>query len=74
MINGGLFVLSPRVLEFISGDSTSFEGTPISELAAQGQLAAFEHHGFWQAMDTIRDRNILESLWESGKAPWKAWT
>lgn len=74
MINGGFFVLSPRVLEFISGDSTSFEGAPISELAAQRQLAAFEHHGFWQAMDTIRDRNILESLWESGKAPWKAWT
>jgi len=74
MINGGFFVLSPRVLDFIAGDSTSFEGAPISELAAQQELAAFEHHGFWQAMDTIRDRNILQSLWESGKAPWKVWT
>ena len=74
LINGGFFVLSPRVLDFISDDSTSFEQTPITELAAKRELAAFEHHGFWQAMDTIRDRNILESLWESGKAPWKAWT
>jgi glucose-1-phosphate cytidylyltransferase len=74
MINGGFFVLSPRVLDFIAGDSTSFEGAPISELAAQQELAAFEHHGFWQAMDTMRDRNILQSLWESGKAPWKVWT
>jgi len=74
MINGGFFVLSPRVLDFIAGDATSFEGAPISELAAQQELAAFEHHGFWQAMDTMRDRNILQSLWESGKAPWKVWT
>ena len=74
LINGGFFVLSPRVLEFIPDDSTSFEQKPIAELAAQRELAAFEHYGFWQAMDTIRDRNILESLWESGKAPWKVWT
>jgi len=74
LINGGFFVLSPRVLEFIPDDSTSFEQTPITKLAAQRELAAFEHYGFWQAMDTIRDRNILEALWESGKAPWKAWT
>ena len=67
-------MLSPRVLEFIPDDSTSFEQKPIAELAAQRELAAFEHYGFWQAMDTIRDRNILESLWESGKAPWKVWT
>jgi glucose-1-phosphate cytidylyltransferase len=74
LINGGFFVLSPKVLDFIPGDTTSFEGAPISELAAKRELAAFEHRGFWQAMDTIRDRTILESLWESGKAPWKAWT
>jgi glucose-1-phosphate cytidylyltransferase len=62
------------VLEFISDDSTSFEQTPVAELAAKRELAAFEHHGFWQAMDTMRDRTLLESLWESGKAPWKVWT
>jgi glucose-1-phosphate cytidylyltransferase len=74
LINGGFFVLSPRVLEFIADDSTSFEQTPVAELAAKRELAAFEHYGFWQAMDTMRDRTILESLWETGKAPWKAWT
>jgi glucose-1-phosphate cytidylyltransferase len=73
LINGGFFVLSPKVLDFIPSDATSFEGAPISELAAKRELAAFEHRGFWQAMDTIRDRTILETLWQSGKAPWKAW-
>ena len=73
LINGGFFVLSPRVLEFIGDDSTSFERTPVAELAAKRELAAFEHYGFWQAMDTMRDRTILESLWATGKAPWKAW-
>lgn len=74
LINGGFFVLSPRVLDFIPGDTTSFEGAPIADLATSGELAAFEHRGFWQAMDTIRDRTILESLWNSGKAPWRKWT
>ena len=74
LINGGFFVLSPKVLDFIPSDATSFEGAPISELAAKRELAAFEHRGFWQAMDTIRDRTILETLWQSGKAPWKAWS
>jgi len=73
LINGGFFVLSPRVLDFIEGDATSFEGSPIQRMAAAGQLAAFEHRGFWQPMDTIRDRNVLEALWDSGQAPWKAW-
>lgn len=73
LINGGFFVLSPKVLDFIDGDSTSFEGAPLTALVAGGHLAAFEHRGFWQAMDTLRDRGILESLWENGKAPWKAW-
>jgi glucose-1-phosphate cytidylyltransferase len=73
LINGGFFVLSPKVLDFIDGDRTSFEGAPLSALVSEGHLAAFEHRGFWQAMDTIRDRTILESLWESRKAPWKAW-
>jgi glucose-1-phosphate cytidylyltransferase len=74
LINGGFFVLSPRVLDYIEGDRTSFESTPIGRLAADGQLSAFVHTGFWQAMDTIRDRNQLEDLWSSGRAPWKSWT
>lgn len=73
LINGGFFVLSPKVLDFIAGDATSFEASPVNDLAAGGHLAAFEHRGFWQAMDTLRDRNLLEELWESGRAPWKAW-
>jgi glucose-1-phosphate cytidylyltransferase len=66
-------VLSPKVLDFIDGDSASFEGAPITRLAEGGQLAAFEHRGFWLAMDTVRDRNILEDLWDKGRAPWKKW-
>ncbi|MBM3954281.1 MAG: glucose-1-phosphate cytidylyltransferase [Planctomycetes bacterium] len=73
LINGGFFVLSPRVLEYVAGDQTSFEGTPMTRLAADGQLSAFVHTGFWQAMDTIRDRIHLEHLWASGRAPWKSW-
>ncbi len=72
-INGGFFVLSPRCLEFISGDDTSWEGQPLVDLAARGELVAFEHKGFWQPMDTLRDKNSLENLWASGKAPWKSW-
>jgi glucose-1-phosphate cytidylyltransferase len=73
LINGGFFVLSPTVLDEIEGDETGFEGKTLASLAANGQLAAFEHRGFWQAMDTLRDKNALESLWDTGNAPWKAW-
>jgi len=73
LINGGFFVLSPKCLELIEGDDTSWEGQPLAELAGQGELMAFEHHGFWQPMDTLREKNLLEELWESGKAPWKIW-
>lgn len=73
LINGGFFVLSPKVLDFISGDYTSWESDPISNLAAQGELMAFEHPGFWQPMDTLRDKNLLEELWDSGNAPWVSW-
>jgi glucose-1-phosphate cytidylyltransferase len=72
-INGGFFVLSPRVLDYVEGDATLWEREPVERLAAEGQLAAFVHRGFWQPMDTLRDRNLLEDLWQSGKAPWKVW-
>jgi glucose-1-phosphate cytidylyltransferase len=73
LINGGFFVLSPKVLKQIEGDQTSWEGAPLTQLARQGELMAFEHTGFWQPMDTLRDKNLLEELWSSGKAPWKTW-
>ena len=73
LINGGFFILSPRCLERIAGDATSWEAEPLSGLAAQGQLMAFEHNGFWQPMDTLREKNLLEELWQSGRAPWKVW-
>lgn len=73
LINGGFFVLSPRCLELIEGDSSSWESTPINRLAEMGELMAFEHTGFWQPMDTLRDKNHLEELWDSGSAPWKVW-
>ncbi len=72
-INGGFFVLSPKVLDLIEGDNTSWEREPLERLAAQGELSAYPHKGFWQCMDTLRDKNLLESLWESGRAPWKTW-
>jgi glucose-1-phosphate cytidylyltransferase len=72
-INGGFFVLSPAVLDLIAGDSTVWERNPMERLAADGELAAYKHHGFWQPMDTLREKNYLEALWESGKAPWKVW-
>lgn len=72
-INGGFFVLSPAVIERIEGDATIWEAEPLEQLARAGQLAAYPHHGFWQPMDTLRDRNQLEALWNSGKAPWKVW-
>lgn len=73
MINGGFFVLSPKVLNHIKDDSTTWEQEPLIKLAEQGELMAFEHQGFWQPMDTLRDKHLLEELWASGKAPWKKW-
>lgn len=73
MINGGFFVLNPAVLEYITSDSTIWEQEPLNNLASAGQLMAYEHHGFWQPMDTLRDKNHLEELWTSGNAPWKTW-
>ena len=72
-INGGFFVLSPAVLDYIEGDSTVWEREPLERLASEGQLAAYDHRGFWHAMDTLRDKNQLEGLWNSGNAPWKVW-
>lgn len=72
-INGGFFVLSPKVIDYIEDDSTIWERGPMERLAKEGQLNAFYHDGFWQPMDTLRDKQHLESLWQSGKAPWKAW-
>jgi glucose-1-phosphate cytidylyltransferase len=73
LINGGFFVLSPQVLSMITGDDVSWEGEPLSRLAQMQQMMAYEHHGFWQPMDTLRDKTLLEDLWHSGKAPWKIW-
>ena len=73
MINGGFFVLSPKVLSLIADDQTSWESEPLTQLAAEGELMAFEHAGFWQPMDTLREKNLLQDLWDSGKAPWKIW-
>lgn len=73
MINGGFFVLSPKVLSRITADSTIWEQEPLIGLAEDKQLMAYEHHGFWQPMDTLRDKIHLESLWQSGNAPWKVW-
>ncbi|WP_374088713.1 glucose-1-phosphate cytidylyltransferase [Methylomicrobium lacus] len=72
-INGGFFVLSPSCLELLSDDSTSWESGPLGRLAAEGELMAYQHRGFWQPMDTLRDKNHLEALWQDGKAPWKVW-
>lgn len=72
-INGGFFVLSPKVLDLIAGDEISFEREPMNQLAQSGQLSSFAHGDFWQAMDTLRDKNYLEELWASGNAPWKVW-
>lgn len=73
MINGGFFVLSPAVLDLIDGDSTVWERDPLERLAHEGQLVAYKHSGFWQPMDTLRDKMHLEELWASAKAPWKVW-
>tara|TARA_R110001632_G_scaffold60284_2_gene146320 strand:+ start:89842 stop:90615 length:774 start_codon:yes stop_codon:yes gene_type:complete len=73
MINGGFFVLSPKVLDLIDGDSSTWEQEPLMTLADRGELMAYEHEGFWQPMDTLRDKQYLEELWDLGKAPWKKW-
>jgi glucose-1-phosphate cytidylyltransferase len=73
LINGGYFVLSPKVLSSIAGDQISWESEPLTQLTASGEVMAYEHHGFWQAMDTLRVKNILEDHWSSGHAPWKQW-
>jgi glucose-1-phosphate cytidylyltransferase len=73
LINGGFFVLSPRCIDRIAGDDSSWELEPLTSLAADGELCAFEHSGFWQPMDTLREKNLLEDLWQSGRAPWKVW-
>ncbi|WP_233865334.1 glucose-1-phosphate cytidylyltransferase [Paraburkholderia adhaesiva] len=74
LINGGFFILSPRSIDYIENDASSWEGEPLTRLAAEGELMAFEHQGFWQPMDTLREKNMLEDLWASGKAPWKIWS
>ncbi len=72
-ISGGFFVLSPRVIDYLDGDDTVWERTPMQRLASDGQMSAYLHRGFWQPMDTLRDKTLLEDLWNSGQAPWKAW-
>jgi glucose-1-phosphate cytidylyltransferase len=72
-INGGFFVLSPKVIDRIDGDKTSWESTPLAALAEDGQLSAYRHYGFWQPMDTLREKMMLEELWQSGRAPWRQW-
>jgi glucose-1-phosphate cytidylyltransferase len=72
-INGGFFVLSPEVGRYIDGDASVWEQEPVNGLAADGQLASFRHRGFWMGMDTVRDRNVLQELWDEGRAPWRSW-
>jgi glucose-1-phosphate cytidylyltransferase len=73
LINGGFFVLSPQVIDYIVADETPWESSPLERLSDEGELMAFEHRGFWQPMDTLREKKLLEELWASGKAPWKFW-
>ena len=73
LINGRFFILSPKCISLIEGDFSSWEGDPLNQLAKKNELMAFEHHGFWQPMDTLRDKTLLEDLWTSGQAPWKVW-
>jgi glucose-1-phosphate cytidylyltransferase len=73
IINGGFFVLEPEIFNYINGDLTLWEKEPLEDLAKNNQLTVFKHDGFWQPMDTLREKNLLEALWESGKAPWKTW-
>ena len=73
-VNGGFFILSPKILDYISGDDVPWERAPLEQLAKEGQLKAYFHQGFWQLMDTLRDKNYLEGLWQNNKAPWKTWS
>jgi glucose-1-phosphate cytidylyltransferase len=73
-INGGFFVLSPRCLDLIAGDDTPWEAAPLTQITTKGQLEAFRHSGFWHPLDTLRDKNYLEALWQGGAAPWKIWS
>jgi glucose-1-phosphate cytidylyltransferase len=73
VVNGGFFVLSPKVLSYLKDDSTIWEQEPLMQLAEDSQLMAYQHHGFWQPMDTLHDKQTLEAMWASGKAPWKTW-
>ena len=73
LINGGFFILSPKCIDLVEGDQSSWEGEPLSLLASRGELIAYEHRGFWQPMDTLREKNMLEDLWLAGQAPWKCW-
>ena len=73
-INGGFFVLNSKTLDYVSGDDTIWERGPLERLAAEGELMAFKHDGFWQAMDTLREKQLLEELWRSGRAPWRVWS
>ena len=72
-VNGGYFVLSPKVMEYIKGDQSTWEREPLQKLAGKGELSAYKHEGFWQPMDTLRDKVHLEELWVAGAAPWKVW-
>jgi len=72
-INGGFFILSPKVIDLIEGDNMSWESKPMETLASRGELIAYKHRGFWHPMDTLRDKNYLEELWNCGKAPWQVW-
>jgi glucose-1-phosphate cytidylyltransferase len=72
-VNGGYFILSPKVIDYIDGDTSIWEQEPLKTLAEEGQLSAFQHKGFWQPMDTLRDKMHLEELWQAAKAPWKVW-
>jgi glucose-1-phosphate cytidylyltransferase len=72
-VNSGFFVLGHEVMDYIAGDSTIWEQEPLERLALDGQLSAYKHHGFWQPMDSLRDKTVLEQLWQSGNPPWKVW-
>jgi glucose-1-phosphate cytidylyltransferase len=74
LINGGFFILSPKCIDLIDGDATPWESAPMQKLTTMGEMMSFEHRGFWQPMDTLREKNLLEDLWASGRAPWKQWT
>ena len=73
-INGGFFVFEAKVFDYLAGDKTVLEGAPLENLAKDGELMAYKHEGFWQCMDTLRDRQLLEDLWAAEKAPWKVWS